>query len=87
MSRKKRKDKQFKASIRQLQTEELILKLDTRYMNKTANVTVIPKNITQDNLIDSLEHTNTSITFAVGPAGTGKTYITTKKATMISMRS
>ena len=80
MSRKKRKDKQFKASIRQLQTEGLILKLETRYMNKTANVTVIPKNITQDNLIDSLEHTNTSITFAVGPAGTGKTYIATKKA-------
>ena len=78
MSRKKRKDRQFKAALRQLQTEELILKLDTRYMNKTANVTVIPKNITQDNLIESLEQTN--ITFAVGPAGTGKTYIATKKA-------
>tara|TARA_B100001057_G_scaffold332574_1_gene333000 strand:+ start:1212 stop:1952 length:741 start_codon:yes stop_codon:yes gene_type:complete len=80
MSRRKRKDRQFKAAIRQLQTEELILKLDTRYLNKTANVTVIPKNITQDTLVESLEHTDTNITFAVGPAGTGKTYIATKKA-------
>ena len=80
MSRKKRKEREFKASIRQLQTEDLILKLDNRYLNKTANVTVIPKNITQDTLLESLEHTETSITFAVGPAGTGKTYITTKKA-------
>ena len=67
MSRKKRKEREFKASIRQLQTEELILKLDTRYLNKTANVTVIPKNITQDTLVESLEHTDTNITFAVGP--------------------
>ena len=80
MSRKKRKEREFKASIRQLQTEDLILKLDNRYNTKTANCTVVPRNITQDNLLASLEHTNTSITFAVGPAGTGKTYIATKKA-------
>lgn len=80
MSRKKRKEKQFKANIRQLQTEELILKLDNRYNTKTANCRVVPRNVTQDNLLASLEHTNTAITFAVGPAGTGKTFITTKKA-------
>ena len=80
MSRKKRKEREFKASIRQLQTEELILKLDNRYNTKTANCRVVPRNVTQDNLLASLEHTNTSITFAVGPAGTGKTFITTKKA-------
>ena len=80
MSRKKRKEREFKAKIRQLQTEELILKLDNRYNTKTANCTVVPRNITQDSLLASLEHTNTSITFAVGPAGTGKTYIATKKA-------
>ena len=56
MSRKKRKEREFKASIRQLQTEDLILKLDNRYLNKTANVIVIPKNITQDTLLESLEH-------------------------------
>ena len=80
MSRKKRKEREFKARIRQLNTEELILKLDNRYNTKTANCTVVPRNITQDNLLASLEHTSTSITFAVGPAGTGKTYIATKKA-------
>ena len=80
MSRKKRKDRQFKANIRQLQTEELILKLDNRYNTKTANCRVVPRNVTQDHLLASLEHTSTAITFAVGPAGTGKTYITTKKA-------
>lgn len=79
MSRKKRKEREFKASIRQLQTEDLILKLDNRYNTKTANCTVVPRNITQDNLLASLEHMNTSITFAVGPAGTGKTYIATTK--------
>ncbi len=80
MSRKKRKERQFKAAIRQLQTEELILKLDHRYQTRTANVTVTPRNITQDNLLESLEHNNTCITFAVGPAGTGKSYISTKRA-------
>ncbi len=80
MSRKKRKEREFKASIRQLQTEELILKLDNRYNTRTANCRVVPRNVTQDNLLASLEHTDTSITFAVGPAGTGKTFITTKKA-------
>jgi len=80
MSRKKRKERDFKARIRQLHTEELILKLDNRYNTKTANCTVVPRNITQDNLLASLEHTSTSITFAVGPAGTGKTLISTKKA-------
>ena len=79
MSRKKRKEREFKAKIRQLQTEDLILKLDNRYNTKTANCTVVPRNITQDSLLASLEHTNTSITFAVGPAGTGKTYIATKQ--------
>lgn len=80
MSRRKRKDRQFKAMLRQIETEELILKLDNRYNYKTANVTVVPRNITQDQLLDSLESTNTNITFAIGPAGTGKTLISTKKA-------
>jgi phosphate starvation-inducible PhoH-like protein len=43
-------------------------------------VLLLPKNIAQENYIEQLEDTNKNIVFAVGFAGTGKTYIATQWA-------
>ena len=46
-----------------------------RIRNKS--VTITPRNFHQDDLIGLLENKNINIVFAVGPAGTGKTIIST----------
>ena len=40
-------------------------------------VNIIPRNFNQDDLLGHIENQNTNIVFAVGPAGTGKTLIST----------
>jgi len=40
-------------------------------------VNIIPRNFHQDDLLGLLENYNTNIVFAIGPAGTGKTLIST----------
>ena len=40
-------------------------------------VTITPRNFNQDDLLGHLEDSNINIVFAVGPAGTGKTLIST----------
>ena len=47
----------------------------TRSRNK--DVTIIPRNFHQDDLLGYIEDHNINIIFAIGPAGTGKTLITT----------
>jgi phosphate starvation-inducible PhoH-like protein len=42
---------------------------------KKQRVEIIPRNLAQENFLASLENPDKYITFAVGPAGTGKTYI------------
>ena len=45
--------------------------------NYNKEVRILPRNITQDNLLATLEDTTKPIVFATGPAGTGKTMIST----------
>lgn len=79
MSRKKRKENCNK--YRKSQQGEPYLKLVQngapieRTRNKT--VTITPRNFHQDDLLGHLENNNINIVFAVGPAGTGKTLIST----------
>ena len=40
-------------------------------------VNIIPRNFNQDDLLGHIDNQNTNIVFAVGPAGTGKTLIST----------
>ena len=41
------------------------------------DVNIVPRNFHQDDLLGLIEHKNINIVFAVGPAGTGKTLIST----------
>lgn len=54
-----------------------IVELDT--FNKPAKVKLelIPKNLNQETYIDHLENPNVNIVFAIGPAGTGKSFLAT----------
>ena len=44
---------------------------------KQKKVELIPRNINQEKYIEHLENPNINIVFAVGPAGTGKSYVAT----------
>jgi phosphate starvation-inducible PhoH-like protein len=76
MSRKKRKAKSQKSTV-----EEHYLKLieggaqPGRARNKQVKIT--PRNFHQDDLLGYLQDEISSIVFAVGPAGTGKTLLST----------
>jgi phosphate starvation-inducible PhoH-like protein len=81
MSRKKRKESCNKYRKNQPQGEHLRLVTSNnqstldRVRNKSVNIT--PRNFHQDDLLGYLEDHNINIVFAVGPAGTGKTLIST----------
>src|SRR6056300_1225049 len=81
MSRKKRKANCNKYRRNQDQQGESYLRLVQggasleRNRNKQVNIT--PRNFHQDDLLGYLEDHNVNIVFAVGPAGTGKTLIST----------
>lgn len=45
--------------------------------NRSKQVNITPKNFHQDDLLGYLEDNNVNIVFAIGPAGTGKTMIST----------
>ncbi len=49
---------------------------DTQY-SKAKKIELLPRNIHQERYIDLLENESKDIVFAVGPAGTGKSYIAT----------
>jgi phosphate starvation-inducible PhoH-like protein len=40
-------------------------------------IKLLPKNLAQEKYVDALQDENTNIVFAVGPAGTGKTFLAT----------
>lgn len=78
MSRRKRKDKQFKTRFK----ESTHLKVITggqveQQIRYSRDVKIIPRNFKQDDLLDLLTDTTKPIVFATGPAGTGKTLIST----------
>jgi phosphate starvation-inducible PhoH-like protein len=55
------------------------LSLDT-VSYKTKKLEIIPRNIAQENYVDTLADESKAIVFAMGPAGTGKTMLATQYA-------
>ena len=54
-----------------------IVELDQFSKTFKSKVELVPKNLNQETYIDRLEDPSTNIVFAIGPAGTGKTMLTT----------
>ena len=84
MSRKSRKNREFKKRVRNFynnnQGDTLSMQNYYHVALSTANVVVVPKTITQDKLVADIQDTAKDIVLAIGPAGTGKTYLATKSA-------
>ena len=51
---------------------DMVVELKTYQKKK---ITILPRNVTQEDYIDLLNNSNKSIVFATGPAGTGKTML------------
>lgn len=82
MSRKKRKENCNKYRKNKLQDDQgayLRLVHNGAELDRVRHkqVDIKPRNFSQDDLLGHLEDPNTNIVFAVGPAGTGKTMIST----------
>lgn len=67
--------KKSKSLFNQQQTQT---KNTTEYLRK--DITVVPRTQTQSRLLKLLNNDDISMTFAIGPAGTGKTYIAARFA-------
>ena len=82
MSRKSRKNREFKRRVRKFynQGDTLSMQNYNHIALSTSNVVVVPKTITQDKLVADIQDTAKDIVLAIGPAGTGKTYLATKSA-------
>ena len=80
MSRKKRKENCNKYRKKQQQGESylrLVHSGNDLHRIRQKQVQIKPRNFSQDDLLGHLEDPETNIVFAVGPAGTGKTMIST----------
>jgi phosphate starvation-inducible PhoH-like protein len=54
-----------------------LIQLEEFRGNRQRHVTILPRNLKQEQYIDLLENEGKSIVFALGPAGTGKTLLAT----------
>jgi len=85
MSRKKRKEKcnkfrksqQYKYNQTQGESHLRVIQGGALERNRCKQVHITPRNFHQDDLLGYLEDYKTNIVFAVGPAGTGKTIVST----------
>jgi len=77
MSRKKRKEREFKTQIRENHNLKIIKGGQVEIISRETQVSIIPRNFKQDDLISSLTNPENNIVFTTGPAGTGKTLIST----------
>lgn len=50
------------------------------YLKKKQQVTIIPRNVSQENYLELLKNPKKYIVFAIGPAGTGKTMLAVQMA-------
>ena len=57
-----------------------VIELNFPTKPKKQRVDIVPRNLSQENLVASLEDPSKYVTFAVGPAGTGKTLLATMHA-------
>ena len=80
MSRKARKQKCNKyRNSKKKQGEGYLRVIQGGALERTRQkeVKIVPRNFNQDDLLGYLEDRNINIVFAIGPAGTGKTLIST----------
>ena len=78
MSRKARKQKCNKYRKQQHQGESYLRVIQGGVQrNRQSTVNIVPRNFNQDKLLGLLEDPKVNIVFAIGPAGTGKTLIST----------
>jgi len=82
MSRKQRKEKCNKYRKTQQNQQQgdnhlRVIQGGALERNRSKQVHITPKNFHQDDLLGFLEDYNVNIVFAIGPAGTGKTMIST----------
>ena len=77
MSRRKRKERQFKTKFKENYHLQVINGGQVETIKRQQEVRIVPRNFKQDDLLELLQDTNKHIAFATGPAGTGKTLIST----------
>lgn len=78
MSRRKRKLREFKSQQRvERNYLQVIEGGQPVFKKREKQVNIVPRNFNQDNLLGMLENPSNHIVFAIGPAGTGKTLIST----------
>ena len=77
MSRRKRKERQFKTKFKEKTHLQIIQGGHVETINRQKKVNIVPRNFKQDDLLELLSNPNKHIVFATGPAGTGKTLIST----------
>jgi phosphate starvation-inducible PhoH-like protein len=77
MSRRKRKEREFKTRFKENTNLKIINGGQVETLNRQKTVHIIPRNFKQDDLLAALTNPKLDIVFATGPAGTGKTLIST----------
>mgnify|MGYP003310519683 CR=1 FL=1 len=77
MSRRKRKERQFKTKFKENYHLQVIKGGQVETIKRQHEVKIVPRNFKQDDLLELLQDRNKHIAFATGPAGTGKTLIST----------
>lgn len=77
MSRKARKQKYNKYRKQKGGDYLRVIQGGALQRQRQKEVNIVPRNFHQDDLLGLLEDYNTNIVFAIGPAGTGKTLIST----------
>ena len=77
MSRRKRKERQFKTKFKDNYHLQVIKGGQVETIKRQHEVKIVPRNFKQDDLLELLQDRNKHIAFATGPAGTGKTLIST----------
>ena len=77
MSRRKRKERQFKTRFKENRHLKIISGGQVETIQRQKTVKIVPRNFKQDDLLGLLSDTTKPIVFATGPAGTGKTLVST----------
>ena len=77
MSRKKRKERQFKTNFKENNHLQVITGGQLETIQRSKEVRIVPRNFKQDDLLELLQDDTKHIVFATGPAGTGKTIVST----------
>ena len=78
MSRRRRKEREYAKEFNHKGENHLrVIEGGAVTKPRHKDVHIVPRNFHQDDLLGHLEDDNVNIVFAIGPAGTGKTLIST----------